>query len=231
MSLSSIRVLWRCPGSMGLFGIPYEMRAGQSPRDLYDVGNVSDWTWLGSPGWWGSLSGPYQKRVAAFLGSLGDLVPEGPGEWSELPVRRSGTVSTFWDRAIRCVMGFIFQCRPGRELYELHNVSEPHHGVRIFELGPLKEVYGVATSIEVVREYTREVLATNLRDDPFNTYDSDWLLRFSDEKGRIRVFSAIKDYRRGFRTEIEYLESVLEAHSYSFHVSDNLTGLVYWRIG
>jgi hypothetical protein len=99
MNLDSIKVLFRAPDTMGLYGIPYRMREGQQPGDLWrahivhsDVyidGNMprvglADWLWLGSPGWWGSMKKADQKQVAAWLQELGPLVPGGPYEWVDL---------------------------------------------------------------------------------------------------------------------------------------------------
>lgn len=98
--LRDIKVLYREPDTMFLWGIPYGMRPGQSPRDLIDgyrrysvplrpghYGTVlkdprDSWLWLGSPGWWGHLSPVRQKAVKKFLARCGDAVPEWPNEWS-----------------------------------------------------------------------------------------------------------------------------------------------------
>jgi hypothetical protein len=91
---------------MALYGVPYDMRPGQAPRDLVAAewpgkiqpgerraaprkyaGSVpDDWVWLGSPGWWGTLSLEDQRAVVSFLKPLRekDLVPTGPNEWSPL---------------------------------------------------------------------------------------------------------------------------------------------------
>jgi len=74
---SKIKVLYReGDGSMKLWGIPYGMRPGQSPRDLRDAGNTKDWIYLGVPG-----SEP--KGVKEYLESVEDFVPDRPGEWDE----------------------------------------------------------------------------------------------------------------------------------------------------
>lgn len=81
MNLDTIRVLYR-DENLQLWGIPYEMRReiGQSPRHLAKAGNTKGWVWLGSPGWWGSLSGSDQEAVKAFLDKHRDAVP---GNWYE----------------------------------------------------------------------------------------------------------------------------------------------------
>lgn len=89
MPLSTIRVLWRQPnGSMSLWGIPYPMRPGQAPRDLYERfdGPAPDWIWLGSPGWWGAMTRERIEEVKAFLAPLREqgLIPTGPGEWADI---------------------------------------------------------------------------------------------------------------------------------------------------
>lgn len=106
MNLNTIRVLWRQPDLMALWGIPYAMRPGQSPRDLwigrlvpdrtfvgygkhvYRPGPREGWIWLGQPGWWGNLSSEAQAAIVAFLEPLrkADLVPTGPGEWQDVTV-------------------------------------------------------------------------------------------------------------------------------------------------
>jgi len=104
--LSEIVVLWRQPDTMALWGIPYDMRPGQSPRDLYEGRKVPDtlaaargwygrtipspgpregWIWLGSPGWWGNLDQRSQDTISSWLdgvtaGNRLDL-PQGPAEW------------------------------------------------------------------------------------------------------------------------------------------------------
>lgn len=44
--------------NLQLWLIPYPMRrdVGQAPRHLVSAGNTHGWVWLGSPGWYGSLS-------------------------------------------------------------------------------------------------------------------------------------------------------------------------------
>lgn len=107
---TGIRLLWRQPDTMALFGIPYGMRAGQQPRDLLptirDVRIVkgkkvegmvigtrwgqtpADWVYLGSPGWWGSIPLEEQEEIGAFLFEIEKvspgMVPGGPAEWCDL---------------------------------------------------------------------------------------------------------------------------------------------------
>ena len=101
MDLDTIKVLFRAPDSLALYGIPYNMRPGQAPGDIYHAYrayipppygtygakcvDISDWIWLGgSTGWWGSMTRDQQADVQAFLARQGDLVPENPNEWSEV---------------------------------------------------------------------------------------------------------------------------------------------------
>jgi len=96
--LSSILVLYR-DGNLQLWGIPYKMRPGQSPRDLqrayeewtqpryghYGAPRIKlDWIWLGSPGWWGSMTPERRAEVEAFLAEHRDEIPMGFYEFSEL---------------------------------------------------------------------------------------------------------------------------------------------------
>lgn len=106
MNLSAIKVLWRSP-ELGLWGIPHEMRPGQSPRDLWESRLVPDtvkqaqgwhgatmripgaregWIWLGSPGWWGHLTKAEQAEIKAFLSPLRaeGRIPGNHNEWSGL---------------------------------------------------------------------------------------------------------------------------------------------------
>lgn len=97
---ASIKVLYRAPQTMALWGIPYEMRPGQQPRHLAEAGDsyvapppgyygskqvdLSDWVYLGSPGWY---SGPGEEAhlAQAFLDSLDpNVIPRGPYEWLSL---------------------------------------------------------------------------------------------------------------------------------------------------
>ena len=98
--LKAIRVLWRQPDTLALWGIPYEMRPGQEPINLwrarqeyvaprpghYGAKQIElNWVWLGSPGWWGSLSTDERREVETFLAKHKDYIPKGPGEWDVLP--------------------------------------------------------------------------------------------------------------------------------------------------
>jgi hypothetical protein len=76
------------------------MRPGQQPGDLWRAKrdfmspppgvlgskpiDLSDWIWLGQPGWWGSMSVSQQAEVQAFLDRIRE--PEGPYEWVRLPL-------------------------------------------------------------------------------------------------------------------------------------------------
>jgi len=99
LPLSSIRVLFRAPDALTLWGIPYEMRPGQSPRHLLDAyrtwvaprpGHYGSnqiklgWIYLGEPGWFGSMSRARRAEVDAFLSKHKDDIPQGPYEWTRL---------------------------------------------------------------------------------------------------------------------------------------------------
>jgi hypothetical protein len=95
--LKTIRVLWRQPETLNLWGIPYLMREGQSPTHLWkeyrnwkppEPGHygsnridISDWVCLGYPGWYGTMSNEEVLLVKDFLAKLGDQVPGNPYEW------------------------------------------------------------------------------------------------------------------------------------------------------
>lgn len=88
-----IRVLWRRPETLCLIGIPYEMRPGQSPNDLWRAAHeegprsrIRDWVWLGSPGWWGSKTREEIEWIKQFLDAVED-VPSGPGEWCPVTLK------------------------------------------------------------------------------------------------------------------------------------------------
>lgn len=102
--LASIRVLFRRDDSLCLYGIPYDMRPGQSPGDIWRASKAyrprasiyemqaphrdwtSDWIWLGSPGWFGSMSPEAIVRVKAWLAErkAKDEIPGGPFEWNPI---------------------------------------------------------------------------------------------------------------------------------------------------
>ena len=82
--LKQIKVLYREPDTLSLWGIPYEMRVGQQPRDLWHRRYETGWIWLGSPGWYGSMSKADIAAVKKFVAKHKDLVPQGPAEWSSL---------------------------------------------------------------------------------------------------------------------------------------------------
>jgi hypothetical protein len=85
--LATIKVLFRCPDTLALWGVPYNMRrdVGQSPGHLWRAGQTKDWIWLGSPGWWGSLSPASQTAIKEWLAARADDIPENPYEWVTLP--------------------------------------------------------------------------------------------------------------------------------------------------
>lgn len=95
--LGSIRVLYR-DSNLALWGIPYDMRPGQSPSDLkrahdlyipppygtYGSKQISlaDWIYLGSPGWYGNLSAEQISSIKSYLNGLdATLIPRGYNEW------------------------------------------------------------------------------------------------------------------------------------------------------
>jgi hypothetical protein len=100
--LAAIKVLWRRPGTLCLYGLPYLMREGQSPYDLWRAHeewkapppghygskriDLSDWIWLGSPGWWGSYSKADHAAIKAWLDlpHVKPCIPGNPCEWSPL---------------------------------------------------------------------------------------------------------------------------------------------------
>jgi len=80
--LEGIEVLWRQPDTLSLWGIPHGMRPGQSPRDLWEAGNVSGWVWLGAPGWWGTASTFRRTGIERFMTRFDPgAIPGGPYEW------------------------------------------------------------------------------------------------------------------------------------------------------
>ena len=81
MDLESICILYREPDTLSLWGIPYDMRPGQQPADIADR---AGWVWLGSPGWYGSMSPGEIEVVRAFRDRWLSAIPGGPNEWSRL---------------------------------------------------------------------------------------------------------------------------------------------------
>ena len=84
--MKEIRCLWLHPHSQVLWGIPHTMRPGQSPRDLWDAGNVSGWihlTWIPRMGLTNSAN---ISAIDALLARARkqDAIPAHPGEWCEL---------------------------------------------------------------------------------------------------------------------------------------------------
>lgn len=82
--LAGVKALFRQPDSLGLWGVPYEMRPRQQPGDLWRAGNTKGWVYLGHPGWWGSLERSDQEAIKAFLEPYerAGLVPGSAYEWS-----------------------------------------------------------------------------------------------------------------------------------------------------
>lgn len=100
--IESIKVLYQGPN--GLWGIPYDLRPQQAPRDIWYGRLIPDtlkraagyhgamlsapgpsegWVWLGSPGWYGSMNKEEQALVKEFLAPirLAGWYPGGPNEW------------------------------------------------------------------------------------------------------------------------------------------------------
>lgn len=91
--LDKIVVLWRQPDTLALWGIPYAMRdeCQQTPYDLWKSSrgegygptapryraDLSDWIWLGSPGWWGGHLPESRIAIQVWLAPLAmlDLIP------------------------------------------------------------------------------------------------------------------------------------------------------------
>jgi len=105
-SLDTILVLFRAPDTLlGLWGIPYRMRDGQQPGDIWrahrdyvpppygtygsKAPNISDWIYLGTPGWFGDMTEVRIAEIKAFLARLGDVVPGSPNEWAVVPAAQS----------------------------------------------------------------------------------------------------------------------------------------------
>lgn len=113
LPLETIRVLYREKGTRALFGIPREMRPGQTPEDVrreyerqlysgYPVRiTTKDWIWLGAPGEWGDMGGPNRKAVEAFLRQHAELVPHGPSEWTTLPAKNPTVRESEFDLTYR----------------------------------------------------------------------------------------------------------------------------------
>jgi len=89
--LDQIKVLYR-DRNCQLWGIPYRMRPGQSPMHLWNARavnqniNLDDWRWLGTLGWYGSMTKDEQEQTKAFLTPLRDAgwLPGNPHEWVDL---------------------------------------------------------------------------------------------------------------------------------------------------
>jgi hypothetical protein len=108
IDLSTIRILWRQPDTMTLWGVPYLMREGQQPGDIWrarqargwarpaDYGSaqvsLADWIYLGEPGWWGHMSTEDQDAAEAWL--VGREVPGNPCEWCVVDVLELPTAVT-----------------------------------------------------------------------------------------------------------------------------------------
>ena len=96
--LQTVKILYRAPDSLALWGIPYSMRPGQAPRDLQRARDsyqaprpghygskpvdLSDWIFLGYPGSLGGLTAAETETIAAFLADK--EIPGNPYEWCEV---------------------------------------------------------------------------------------------------------------------------------------------------
>ena len=101
--LDSIRVLWRGPAPrLVLWGIPYAMRPGQSPYDLWKAYHEEK-DRLSRSGWYGReqtlnlndwvpLEPSYREDIQAFLRKHAADVPQNHPEWSELALPRARAV-------------------------------------------------------------------------------------------------------------------------------------------
>ncbi len=77
-------VLWRQPDILTLWGIPHDMRPGQSPADLFAAQPFPRHGWYGAAG---RAAGPREGwRIisAGEAAGYGDAVPQAPGEWSRI---------------------------------------------------------------------------------------------------------------------------------------------------
>lgn len=102
--LNAIRILFRAPDSLALYGIPYEMRkdVGQEPRHLWRAadarldriarGTRPDAAGKSPTEGWVFLQ-ERDNEVRAWLSALDD-VPEDPMEWCEAKLATDETLST-----------------------------------------------------------------------------------------------------------------------------------------
>jgi hypothetical protein len=81
--LETIRVLYR-DLNLSLWGLPYNLRPGQAPRNLQDAGNTAGWIWLGSPGWFGGMTIAEMDEVREYLARHAVYVPGNAYEHSTL---------------------------------------------------------------------------------------------------------------------------------------------------
>lgn len=113
--LASIRILYRRSDTLTLYGIPYLMRPGQQPGDLYRADRqrtsdlarrrygtydnvparspIAEWMYLGEPGWFGTYSREDCDTIKLWLASLpAGVIPGGPEEWAVIEDWQSGEV-------------------------------------------------------------------------------------------------------------------------------------------
>lgn len=108
-TIDSIKTVFRDAANGALWGIPYKMNhdIGQTPKHVWDghrsphptkrppvyvgftietPGPQLDWTWLGTPGWFGSMTEDERELAEEFVAKLKaeDMMPSWPGEWVEV---------------------------------------------------------------------------------------------------------------------------------------------------
>jgi hypothetical protein len=83
LNLESIKVLFRAPETLALYGIPYELRPGQSPKDLH-AKHRKDWIFLGYPGWFGNMPAEDVEEVKEFLELHADNIPGNAYDWTRI---------------------------------------------------------------------------------------------------------------------------------------------------
>ncbi len=81
-NLATIRVVYLLPDSLTLCGVPYEMRPGQSPKDIQERYR-GEWIYLGGPGWFGDMTPTERALTEGFIARMvaGDDLPVNPHEW------------------------------------------------------------------------------------------------------------------------------------------------------
>ena len=98
--LARIKILFRRDDSLTLYGIPYDMRPGQQPGDLWRAHrdyvptrygafgskniDLSDWVYLGEPGWFGIWDAEAIRLIKAWLEKHAEEIPNNPFEWTRI---------------------------------------------------------------------------------------------------------------------------------------------------